>query len=55
MKGECDSLTGSYLVSLLITAACSNLNEESRVSREPTLTSRGVTGVILHLTNYSTR
>ena len=32
MNGECDSLTGSYLISLLITAACSNLNEESRVS-----------------------
>ena len=39
--GECDS--GSYLISLLITAACSNLNEESRVSRELTLASRGVT------------
>ena len=37
------SLTGSYLISLLITAACSNLNEESRVPREPTLASRGVT------------
>ena len=47
MKGECDSLTGSYLISLLITAACSNLNEESRVSREPTLASRGVTSKIV--------
>ena len=45
VKGECDSLTGSYLISLLITAACSNLNEESRVSHEPTLASRGVTWV----------
>ncbi len=34
MKGDCDSLTGSYLISLLIMDACSNLNEESRVSRE---------------------
>ena len=39
-KGECDSLTGSHLISSFITAACSNLNEESRVS--PTLASRGV-------------
>ena len=37
VKGECDSLTGSHLISGLITVACSNLNEESRVSRVPTL------------------
>ena len=37
VKGECDSLTGSHLINSLITAACSNLNEESRVSRMPTL------------------
>ena len=41
MKGECDSLTGSHLISGLITVACSNLNEESRVSRVPTLATHG--------------
>ena len=42
VKGECDSLTGSHLISGLITVACSNLNEESRVSRVPTLATHGV-------------
>ena len=41
-KEECDSLTGSHLICSSITAACSNLNKESRVSHVPTLTSRGV-------------
>ena len=38
------ALTGSHLIRLssLITAAYLNLNEESRVSRELTLVSRGV-------------
>ena len=41
MKGECDSLTGSHLISSLIKdRTCSNLNEESLVSRVPTLASR---------------
>ena len=44
VKGECDSLTGSHLISGLITVACSHLNEESRVSRVPTLATHG--GVI---------
>ena len=39
MKGECDSLTGSDLIGSLITASYSNLNEESRVSHDPTLVS----------------
>ena len=45
MKGECDSLTGSHLISSLIMAACSNCNEESRVSRVPTLASRRMSNV----------
>ena len=39
----------------LITAAHSNLNEESRVSHEPTLASRDVAWVILQPTNDSSR
>ncbi len=41
-KRKCDSLSGSYLISTLITATYSNLNEESRVSHERTLVSRRV-------------
>ena len=40
--GECDNLTGSHLISGLMTVTCSNLNEESRVSRVPTLATHGV-------------
>ena len=55
MNEKCYSLNVSYLISSLITATYSNLNEESRVLREPTLASRGVTRVILQPTNDSRR
>ena len=45
MKGECDSLTGSQVISSLITAVCSNLNEESRMSWVATLASHAMSNV----------